>query len=203
MNAKTMTITTAAFALALAAGLAACSSDATPAPVPSVTASATQAPVAEPSDDATTDAPATVPLETGATITPEQAQTLMEGQTGFELADGTIIVVTATEPLPDLVRADIAVQVTETYVAGNGPTSSNAAASLARSLSRETGKSILVISQSFASINPNDEPSEIWSTQGQSTLIQGTADRDSQIANAQAWIAAQPDAALWDYVVKG
>jgi len=146
---------------------------------------------------------APVAVAAGDVVTEEQAETLPEGQRAFELADGSLIVVQADQPLPAPVRDEIAQQAGAGYVAGDAMQTQRNQKSLAKSMSQETGKEIIVISQFYASFG-DEEPREIWSTERSNPAgqIKASETLEGIIANVEAFIAERPNPTEWDYVVK-
>ncbi len=160
-------------------------------------------PTASPTAAVTT-APEPVTVTAGDTVTEEQAEELAEGQVAYPLASGERVVVEATAPLPDAVRADMVAAVT----AGVSPLTSGFdayafAMSYTKSASAAAGKNVLVVFLSPLASFGDEEPHPIWITKGtMNPPIQATLGLEEQIANVEAFIAAQPDPSLWDYVVQ-
>ncbi|MDM8084106.1 hypothetical protein QUV83_04930 [Cellulomonas cellasea] len=161
-------------------------------------------PLAASPSAAVTTAPEPVTVTAGDTVTEEQAEQLAEGQVAYPLASGEHVVVEATAPLPDAVRADMTAAVT----AGVSPLTDGFAAyafasSYAKSASASAGKNVLVVFLNPLGSFGDEEPHPIWITKGTvPPAIQGTLGLEEQIANVEAFIAAQSDPALWDYVVQ-
>lgn len=153
---------------------------------------------------AVTTAPEPVSATAGDTVTEEQAEGLPEGQVAYPLASGEHVVVEATAPLPDAVRADMTAAVT----AGVGPLTDGFSAyafalSYVKSASTSAGKNVLIVFHNPLGSFGDEEPYPIWITKGtMPAAIQGTLGLEEQIANVEAFIAAQPDPSLWDYVVQ-
>lgn len=181
----------------------------------------TSAPVdPSPSSDAS-EAPADLEsLDAGAIITEEQADSLppaWKGETdlvGYKAADGNIYLVKVNEPLPEPVRADAQAQAntitvkTGTSVQDQDNTITQGKAMSSR-LSSSTGKKVVVInygsvSVAYANGHFGAEPGWLAHNSplnGEGLLPSGT-NLDSVLAEVNALIQAQPDAANYEVIVQ-
>src|SRR5690625_3512026 len=86
----------------LAVLLAACSTATGDAPEPTAKPAAAATETLTPKPETTPEpTPEVIEVAAGDTITEEEAELLPEGQTGYPLEDGTLVVVDVNEPLPE------------------------------------------------------------------------------------------------------
>lgn len=181
-----------------------CATTPTSAPVPDATAATQTAPT--PTSDPTPEAPA-VPT-VGATLTAEQAAALPEGMKAYEMTDGTLIAVDPVQPLPESVHADIKALAQADSMRGSGDPAmeSGFAAKHTKIASKATGKEIIQVYPLMGVIGDND-----WGPNrpGWGAIVNGqgvhngtaTYDRDATIAAVNAWVAAQPNPAIYEVIV--
>lgn len=181
-----------------------CATTPTSAPVPDATAATQTAPT--PTSDPTPEAPA-VPT-VGATLTAEQAAALPEGMKAYEMTDGTLIAVDPAQPLPESVHADIKALAQADSMRGSGDSAmeSGFAAKHTKIASKATGKEIVQILPLMGVIGDNDwGPNRpVWAAIVNGKAINKTTtnyDRDETIAAVNAWVAAQPNPAIYEVII--
>ncbi|WP_439565805.1 hypothetical protein [Microcella sp.] len=153
-------------------------------------------------------------LEAGDTIDEELARELnrdiTDGLRGYELPDGTFMVVRPNEPLPPAVRADAEAKaaalpvVTGTSVEEQTASASNGL-NLASTLSFLTGKRIVAVvygTVAFTDFTIRPAWRAAESPLNEQGLYPIGDDRDAVVAEAQALVAQQSNPAEWEIIVQ-
>lgn len=164
--------------------------------------------------ETTTPAPEVTEAKTG-DVLPTEPATLPESQSAVPMDDGTYIVVTATEPLPEPVKAQIHAEVAGKVLTHEAQASDpmaldrafSAARGAASSASSQTGKKVVVIFPVVGSCTFDEDPYDGWSYT--SVTSNDRAVYDCQLATsvdeAQQRVAdlisRQPDPSQYEVVV--
>jgi hypothetical protein len=202
MEAMNKKITTSVLAFTvLAALLTGCSADATdlnPTAVPPVSSTpVADAPVAE--------TPVAAPV-TGDNVDAAEAKEILKsglGQRAYPMADGTYVVVTKDEPLPEAVHYDIEDKTIATLAPyRNNSQDRDAAIAQAQDyVAKNTGKQVILAWHVWGFDGPSaEEKSEFWFIAGgPDSTVHYTAKADAQSA-IDDWLAGKDDAATYAVV---
>ena len=192
-------ITTAALAAALIATLAGCGtqSEFLTAPAPSVSAPAESEVTEAPADPTSIEG-----LTAGDTLTDEQARALRRDfssrNKAFELADGTVILISRDASLPENVKAQVGGDVKAASEAGSVYNQGIRAA--LDNAWYETGRKVIAVTQ-FEMANGPGTNGPVWTASSGQNRANPYGSQAEALAAAQAYVAAQPDAAMWDIVM--
>jgi hypothetical protein len=126
----------------------------------------------------------------------------------YPLAEGGIVFDPA-QPLLDSIKADIAATVGQAIADNGGNRTQGLSAAIhgeAEAASRFTGRNVIIVFGAMGMRTSDGDPELLFSAYtadvnpelGRPSL---STSRDATVATVQAWIAAQPDPASWDYVV--
>lgn len=169
----------------LTAALTGCTTKAPadPEPEETVTATASAEPTPEPTPSA------------GELIDVSEKDTIPQGLVPYSLEGRDVVVVDPAAPLPQAVLDDI------TARADLPPTGDKQAT--IEAIEADTGKRIVTVDLDFGTLAPGEDPRDIWSVYGSASdpVAVDVGSREGGIAAAEAFIAAQPDAALWVVLV--
>jgi hypothetical protein len=137
----------------------------------------------------------------------------------YTMADGTTLEVDPTQPLPANVLADITApmqaetdalpigpQVVESGVRAPANPNELVGANMARAAakaSKATGREVIVVYRLWASMTSGGTQEWLWSTTRDTLNQPSTNDKAARVAQAQAYVAAQANAADWDVIVLG
>lgn len=205
---STTKIATAAAAVALSVlGLSACTSEDPTIHTPSTTASTSSASASpEPSATPTSSPlPAFQPVPGAALATDDQvAAAKAAGLAVFEDFQGNKVAYAPGQPLPDAVKTAIVAQ--EQDFIGRLDAKSFAWDSVthdteaqARKASDETGRNVAIVYPVLGNTADSWDNAWLWYSTASDDMT--VNDQAGAVAKAQAWIAAQPDAANWDLIV--
>lgn len=202
MKTTTRTLTAAVALLAAAGALAACTA-AGPVQTPGVTDPGTPTTPVE-TQEPVVEAP--VELVPGATVTDEQASAINrdsdDGARAYKLADGTNVVVMKDQPVPDVVAADGGAKSSAAAQADaeRGKDYHAGVDGYAKQYAVETGKRVVHVKYMYAADFTTGGYGWIWAIDTIDDLG-ACGDRETCVAEANAWIAGQPDAARWTVLV--
>lgn len=159
-------LTALALAATLAVGLTACASNTSP--TPASTSAGSSVPAATSTPTATDSAsvagvaavPAPAPVVTGAVLTADQAKNLPDGVAAYKMADGSLVAVAHTDPVPANVVADIQAQAAAAWPNGpvtdynQQPAQQKAFNAWIASVSRSTGGRTVLVVVEFMKLHP-------------------------------------------------
>jgi hypothetical protein len=200
-------ITAAGITVLLTAGLVAgCTSAPTEgASTPAATPVATATPDASSTPDTTPAAAESAPAhERGDTIEADEAEALPEGKMGYELPDGSIVVVEADKKLPKPVRKAIENEIEALYEMSRNPNGGMTA--LPKRTKRLSGKSLLIVTQMIGGTDADpfaDAPQwVIYGGRGLQLPPNGWT-RAGAVGAAKEFIARQDNSDHWELIVRG
>ncbi|MCL3860637.1 hypothetical protein [Actinotalea sp. K2] len=149
------------------------------------------------------------PLADGTLLTHEP-EALAEGTTAYRLTSGEYIVLDVTQPLPEVVREDLAAPVrdgVEASPSSQGTTPATAAVIESLERAESTGRTVVLLSKEYSPLNPGEEPGWIYfglaKVDGEFRMVSGevaSTTRDAAHDASQAWISSRPDPAAHDLV---
>lgn len=152
--------------------------------------------------------------QAGDTITAEQAEAINrnrdDGLKGYELPDGTFVLVVQDEPLPPAVKADAEAKADALPIASGTSVESQQSTiasnnALGAQLSIATGKQIVVISYGSIALRDLVTVTQAWKASNIKDA-QGyyptSTNLDALIAEVNALIAQQSNPAEWEIVVQ-
>ena len=188
----------------LAALLTGCSADATDLK-PTAAPAASSTPVAE---APVAETPVAAPV-TGDNVDAIEAKEILKsglGQRAYPMADGTYVVVTKDEPLPEAVHYDIEdkTNATLTPYRENSQDRDAAMAQAQDYVAKNTGKQVILAWHVYGFDDPSAEAkSEFWFIAGgPDSTAHYTAKADAQSA-IDGWLAGKDDAATYTIVFAG
>lgn len=209
---RTTTLRLAAALIAAALLTAGCSSTADDATVePAATVAAT------PTPEATTEEPTpeTIERAAGDVVTEAEAQTLPEGQTAYPTETGELVVVDATQPLPEVLvqeaNSTIITDMVESYEhamrTGNGSTAE--AWRKYNDIGNETGRHVVIVSPSAEYDEHGNIVRTYWGAipsgdayvANRSDADPGAPTREGAIAKAEEYIATSEYPEAYQIVV--
>ncbi|WP_028051074.1 hypothetical protein [Cellulomonas sp. URHD0024] len=126
----------------------------------------------------------------------------------FPMSTDGLIAFDPTQPLPEVIKADIAAPVIEVLRTSPGSTSLYSSAhEAAASATETTGRKVIVVFAHEGMIDPDaEETTMLYSAYSfdQNTELGAasvSASLDQTLATTQAWVTAQPDASAYEIVV--
>lgn len=161
--------------------------------------------------------PAAAKVVAGQTLTAQQASKIRRNFKGdlhaYQMADGSYVAVSASQPLPAPVSADIAAQASAAVDAGiaasghNNPSPmEDAAAHSVASADYETGRSVILLVRFYSYLDSTRAPGYWWAPVQNSQVRPNVGgpvqlpSREAALAAAQKFVAAQEDPSIWDIV---
>lgn len=160
------------------------------------------APAPTPSETVTVEPmPTTADLPAGTVITNDQRKEIedVEGVGAYHASDGTFILVRADQPLPETVKQDVATRMyaDATLNAGRLIPPGSSASQMAKKLSKQSGRNVVIIDRLIPDSQGLDAPDwPVYLTRPQSTGYHETLEE----AQAAALAAAGGDPSTVDFI---
>ena len=153
--------------------------------------------------------PAVAPV-VGAVLTSAQAKELTGSQKAYEMADKSLVLVQADQPLPPAVIAELTskTDAIDGADAKAHPMASNEYGAIGEAAGLATGKYVFVVGRQIGSLageGPTAQQHEFWAVSNLKLAEMGAqtvSGKDDALAWVNGWIAGQPDAATYAVIVQ-